>query len=234
MKLFCIPHAGASSISYNTWKKYLDNNIEFVPVELPGHMTRSQEPFCANINEVLIDLEKSIYSHLKDMNEPYAIYGHSLGGFILYFLYFYLIESGFNPPIHLFFSSRWPPYYENSKGLLNLDDFEGSKAKILDMGGFKEEIINNEQMLNFYMKVLIADYRIIQSTTESIPKKIYSNMTILWSDDEPDIIDKDVYEWKEAAGSDIAFIKVKGTHFFPTEEPLKTTNLVNATLKKYL
>lgn len=233
MKLFCIPHAGASSISYNVWRDHLDENIDFIPLELPGHMTRSREPLCKNIEEVVSDLAQSIKNNLNK-NEMYAIYGHSMGGLILYFLYFHLVECGFKPPTHLFFSSRWPPYHNNAKASLNLENLDECKSRIIEMGGFKNEILKNKQLLDYYMNILIADYSLIQSVKISNPQEINSNMTVLWSDKEPDFLDNDVYKWKMSAGNGIAFVKIKGTHFFPTEEPIKTTNIINNTLKKYI
>ncbi|KYD04424.1 hypothetical protein B4102_3270 [Heyndrickxia sporothermodurans] len=232
MKLFCIPHAGASAVSYYPWKKYLDETIDFIPLELPGHMTRAREPFCKSINEAVYELAKPIKNNIKN-NETYAIFGHSMGGLLLYFLYFNLIESGMESPVHLFFSSRWPPYYDNKKAHLNLDNLDESRSKIIKMGGFKKEILNNKQLVDYYMKVLFADYKLIQSVNDCNIKKINTNMTILWSDNEPDIVDEDIYTWKLSAANDIDFTKIKGTHFFPTEDPINTTNIINYTLKKY-
>ncbi|MFD1989556.1 thioesterase II family protein [Paenibacillus nicotianae] len=232
MKLFCIPHAGASAISYNIWKEYLDQKIHLIPLDLPGHMTRSSEPLSENINDVVYDLAQNIKKNILS-NETYAVYGHSMGGLLLYLLYFYLKDQGEPLPIHLFFSSRWPPYYHNEKAYYNLDDLEECKSRIIRMGGFKQEVLNNTALTEYYMNILLADYRLMQSVSIKEIKQINSDITVLWSDNEPDIIDKDIYTWRESAGNNISFVKIKGTHFFPTEEPLKTTNIINYTLKKY-
>lgn len=233
MKLFCIPHAGGSSIPYHSWKDYLDDGIDFIPLDLPGHMPRIREPLCENIDELVDELAQSVQSHLSH-HDMYSIYGHSMGGMLLYFLYFRLLEYGCEPPTHLFFSSRWPPYHHNEKAYCNLDNVEEFKTKLIHMGGFKDEILNNQQLIDYYMNVLLADYRLIQSVTISSPHRIDADITVLWSDREPDIEDEDIYKWKHAVGKRIAFVKMKGTHFFPTEEPLKTTNIINAALRKYM
>jgi len=232
MKLFCIPHAGASSIAYNVWKGYLNESIDFIPLELPGHMTRSREPLSENVDEVVHDLSQLVNKNINN-NEIYAIYGHSMGGLLLYLLHFYLIDCGYTPPTHLFFSSRWPPYHNNAKAYYNLDNLDECKLRFIEMGGFKKEILNNKQLFDYYMKVLLADYRLIQSVRMTNPQTINSNITVLWGDNEPDILDEDIYKWKQSVGNGISFVKIKGTHFFPIEEPLKTTDVINNTLKKY-
>lgn len=232
MKLFCIPHAGASAISYNVWTNYLDQNVNLIPLDLPGHMTRSSEPLSEDIHEVVYDLAQNIKKNIHS-NETYAVYGHSMGGLLLYLLYFYLKDKGDLLPIHLFFSSRWPPYHHNEKAYYNLDHLEECKSRIIRMGGFKKEVLNNTALTEYYMNILLADYRLMQSVSIKEIKQIDSDITVLWSDNEPDIVDKDVYTWRESAANNIAFVKIKGTHFFPTEEPLKTTNIINYTLKKY-
>src|SRR5690554_5667556 len=107
MKLFGIPHAGGSSIAYKVWEGYLDNGIEFIPLELAGHTLRSREPLSENLDVVVHDLAQSMKKSLND-NEIYAIYGHSMGGMLAYYVYFHLLNCGYEPPAHLFFSSRWP------------------------------------------------------------------------------------------------------------------------------
>lgn len=232
MKLFCIPHAGGSTIPYHAWKRHLDDHIEFIPLDLPGHMPRFQEPLCDTVEDLVEDLVQSIKNSLHS-NESYAIYGHSMGGMLLYFIYFRLLEEGCEPPVHLFFSSRWPPYHHNDQAHYNLDNEEESKERLMGLGGFNELIMDNKPMLDYYMNVLLADYRLIQSVGVSSPRPIYSDITALWCDSEPDMEDKDIYKWKLSAGAGIAFVKMKGSHFFPTEEPFKTANVINVKLRKY-
>lgn len=233
MKLFCIPHAGGSSIAYNVWTNYLHESIDFIPLDLPGHMPRSREPLCESLDEAVLDLAQSIEKKLKK-DDLYAIYGHSMGGLLLYFLYFRLIMDGCNPPAHLFFSSRWPPYHCNEKAYINTDRWEEFRSRLIKMGGFNSEILHNEELLDYYIKILLADYHLIQSVKESRSQIIFSDMTVLWSYNEPDIFDEDIYKWKLSAGNRIAFVKIKGTHFFPTEDPEKTTEIINNTLRKYI
>ncbi|WP_127530289.1 thioesterase II family protein [Paenibacillus kobensis] len=233
MKLFCIPHAGGSTLSYLPWKKHLNDHITFVPLDLPGHMPRNQEPICHDVKDAVEDLYQSLKNNLQ-AHEKYAIFGHSMGGMLLYFLYFRLVEDGCELPEHLFFSSRWPPYHDNPKAYFNLDNEEESKQRLIKMGGFNEVLVHNKPMLDYYMGVLLADYRLIQSTPAVRAQTIYSDMTAMWSDNEPDIADEDIYSWKRSAGSRLTFVKMSGTtHFFPTEEPLKTVNVINTTLQKY-
>ncbi|WP_128893908.1 thioesterase II family protein [Longirhabdus pacifica] len=233
MKLFCIPHAGGSTIAYNVWKKHLDEHIEFVPLDLPGHMPRIREPLSDSMEEIVTDLTHLIKKNLNG-NEPYAIYGHSMGGMLLYFLYFRLVEEGLTLPVNLFFSSRWPPYHNNKKAYYDLSNEEECRHRLIEMGGFSPEVLNNKALLDYYLNVLIADYHVIQSVGTCKPDKMYVDMTLLWSDNEPDIADEDIYTWKKSAGKGITFVKMKGSHFFPTEEPMKTTNIINTTLRKYM
>jgi surfactin synthase thioesterase subunit len=233
MKLFCIPHAGGSSISYRIWQTYLDDHIEFIPLDLPGHMPRTREPLCDNVEQIIQDLAQTVRNETKE-GEPYSIFGHSMGGILLYFLYFYLQEHGHKPPEHLFISGRWPPYHYNGKENYQLDDMEAFRRIFIEKGGFSKEILSNKPLTDYYMGILLADYRLIQSVEPGEPRTIYSNMTILWSDKDPDVGDEDVYKWKLAAGGGISFAKLKGTHFFPTEEPEKTAQVMNTALRRYI
>lgn len=76
MKLFCLPHLGGSASIYYQWKKYLNEKIEIVPIELAGRGERIKECFYEDFSTLISDVSEKISI---EENEKYAFFGHSMG-----------------------------------------------------------------------------------------------------------------------------------------------------------
>lgn len=100
VKLFCIPCAGGSANAYLKWNNYLQYNIELCPIELKGRGGRSDEAYYEDIDEAVED----VFNLIKDSinNNEYALFGHSMGGLIVYELYYKLLENGMKLPKQIF------------------------------------------------------------------------------------------------------------------------------------
>lgn len=77
MQIFCLPHAGSSAWNYLQWRKYTDQRIEIVPLELAGRGEKQNLPLRQTMEETISDVIgdfKNSYTGGK-----YAVFGHSLG-----------------------------------------------------------------------------------------------------------------------------------------------------------
>jgi len=79
MKIICLPFAGGNKYSYTKLKPFLNKEIDFVTLELPGRGARSLEPLESNMDLLVQDLYRQIQPYLSS---DYMIYGHSMGGLI--------------------------------------------------------------------------------------------------------------------------------------------------------
>ena len=86
MKIFCLPYAGGSSSVFAKWKTYMSRDIEIVAPELAGRGTRFNDEKYVSIQSAADDIY-SIFLKKINRNEKFAIFGHSMGCFIVYELY---------------------------------------------------------------------------------------------------------------------------------------------------
>ncbi len=101
MILYCVPHAGSSALNFYQWKLHMIDNIEIVPLELAGRGAKSDQDLYRDFDEAVDDLVEDIVNYQSD--EEYALFGHSLGCWLVYHVYFRLMKKGMKPPVHLFF-----------------------------------------------------------------------------------------------------------------------------------
>ncbi|MGI5351740.1 thioesterase II family protein [Streptomyces sp. CA-250714] len=81
LRLFCFHHAGAGALTFARWRRGFDPGVCVLPVRLPGRETRLREPRITDGRRLLDELDAQLGPLLE---QPYALYGHSLGALVAY------------------------------------------------------------------------------------------------------------------------------------------------------
>lgn len=229
-KLFCIPYSGGSAEVYRKWSKALYSDIQLIPVELPGHGKRIFEPLQDDLNTIVEDIAATIVSHV-DSNDNYAIYGHSLGSLVTFETYYKLIEKGLHKPQHIFFSGRNAPQNRlNRTSIHRLPDEQFLHA-VMSYGGNTHEIIHNQELLNLFLPILRADFKVSETYDHQEKKeKIASDITVINGRNDHSATMYDMSEWRYYAGGAATFHTVDGGHFFIIENYGPVVDIINHTL----
>jgi medium-chain acyl-[acyl-carrier-protein] hydrolase len=233
IKLFCIPHAGASSSMYLKWEEFLYSQVELRQVELAGRGKRFKEKLLTNFSDVITDCCNIILRDMKDVNPlPYAIYGHSLGGLIAFGVCNSIQENKLTQPIHLFISGCTPPGRIDPKD--NLDNLSNSEfiKEIASYGGIPLNLLQDPKMLNLFLPILRADFNVFFShTLRDLKHKVNTDVTILYGNEDIGISKID--EWKAYVCKECDIQIFKGDHFFTMENNEGIINLINCKLARY-
>ncbi|MCG8907010.1 MULTISPECIES: thioesterase II family protein [Pseudomonas] len=156
LRLFCLPYSGASAMVYARWKRQLPNWIEACPVELPGRGRRFAESLQTDLRALASQLADEIAARL---DQPYALFGHSLGGLLAFELAHALRERGLPRPQALFASAASAPARRDSHRELAQ---EQSDAQLIErmrrLGGTPEAVFADEEMLRLTLPVMRADF----------------------------------------------------------------------------
>jgi len=156
LRLFCLPYSGASAMVYARWKRQLPGWIEVCPVELPGRGRRFAENLQTDLRALASQLADEIAARL---DQPYAIFGHSLGGLLAFELAHALRERGLPMPQALFASAASAPARRDSHRELAQ---EQSDAQLIErmrrLGGTPEAVFADQEMLRLTLPVMRADF----------------------------------------------------------------------------
>jgi len=100
INLFCIPFAGGSYYAYKNFENHVADFINVVPIDIPGRGRRWGKPLLTSMH----DMAEDVYQQIKEkLDEPFAVYGHSMGSTVGYLLAEKLIrEKKTAIPLHLF------------------------------------------------------------------------------------------------------------------------------------
>lgn len=213
--LFCLPYAGGSSRSYLSWKKYSKDKFQIVPVELSGRGAR----FCENKYNTFEEMVYDTFNYVKEYLEynvvdEYAIFGHSMGSWIVYEIYKKIKESNIKRPIHIIFSGNSAPFYkERGKKIHNLPDDEFVK-KILELGGASEQLLRDEKMGKIFIEILRNDYKLLENYECNDSEAIIESDISVFNGISDSITNEALSSWKRATKKKCSIYNFEGGHFF--------------------
>ena len=129
------------------------------------------------------------------------------------FILYKIKESGDNSPLHAFFSGKGAPSIKNKTSIYNESD-EVIIKEIYDLGGTPKELLNQKEILNIFLKIIRADYEIIE-TYEYIEKKekLDFPISVFYGADDKLTIDN-LKLWENVTNSGFEKVRFNGGHFF--------------------
>lgn len=229
MNLFCLPYAGASASLYNKWKNYLLDFINLKPIELPGRGMKIMDEYITNIHDAVNNIYNGIKSEIND--EPYAIFGYSLGSWLAFELCLKIKQENMKAPSHVFFAAKEPPHYkttEHSNYLLSDDKFIDT---ILKKGGTPLELFEDDDFIEFLLPTMRADYEMLDKYIyNSGHITINSDMTVLNGLNDTVIDNSNMHEWERYGAYNFDKIDFDEGHFFIHTNTKKIVNEINQKL----
>jgi len=224
LKLFCVPHAGSSALNYYKWSTYLPKTIKVIPLELAGRGQKSSKDLYDTFEEAVDDLALDLKSNIED--EDYALFGHSLGCWLVYELYFKLKEMGLRMPSHLFLSGRFSPLTDRAHTKISELDDDEFLEHVKQIGGLTDDLLLNPKLLAIYMKIFRSDFKIIESYEPKQTELIQCDCTVLSGTNDTSISNKELLLWNQLTAQGCMICKIKGGHFFPFDNAQDTTQVI--------
>lgn len=231
MRLILIPFAGGSQYSFTNLANHaVSKGIKSFTVEYPGRGRRFRDPFHDNVDDLVEDVFEQIRHALVP---PYAIYGHSMGTIVGYLLARKIMRLNLPKPFHLFFSGCGAPSVrdeEPPKHLLPKKDFI---AKLKELGGCPEEILQDEELLNIFEPVIRADFKVIETYRHTVHAPMEIPITvIIGKEDKPTY--EDAAAWQLETSKKVEVIEFPGNHFFILGKETEIVDIINRKLRTAL
>ncbi|WP_239616495.1 thioesterase II family protein [Cohnella mopanensis] len=216
MKLFCLPYAGASAAIYFRWKKCLAPILECIPLELAGRGTRSGERFYEGMEEAREDVLRLLEARMD--GAPYALFGHSMGGMILYETARLIRDRNLPAPVKLLFSGRPAPETPAPESPIHgLPDGEFTE-RILQMGATSEELFASKPLRDAFMPILRADFRLVETYEYEEKKPLPWEIAVITGEEEK-WTTAEVEGWKRHTSAHCRVVNLPGGHFYWQDRP---------------
>ena len=212
LRLFCFPYAGGNASIFRTWPQSLPDDIEVCPIQLPGRGTRLREPPISDLS-ILAKVLAQVLRPLFDI--PFAFFGHSLGGLIIFELARELRRNHNNiHPVQLVVSgTRAPQRAHRERDIHNLPRAEFI-AELRRLKGTPDEILENLELMEIMLPVLRADFALYESYTYAVEPPLGYPIAVFGGLDDPRVEYADLEAWGDQTTVPLTPKMLRGGHFF--------------------
>lgn len=233
VQLFLLHFAGGSRYSFDFLKEYLHHEVEFIPLELPGRGKRFGEPLIQDKTAAIFDYCNQIKT--RRSNQPYIIYGHSMGATLGISVAHLMQKSGDQPKVLIVSGNSGPGTLpvdnegneipKKTRYLMNTIDF---KNELIELGGAPEEVLNNKEIFDFFEPILRADFEVLERETNYSETDILTNIPICAIMGSEEKTSNQITNWQRFTTEKFEHSIVTGNHFFIHEHAKKLSDLIIA------
>ena len=227
VNLFCVPYAGGNAYSYRSLEQRMPQAIKVRPLELPGRGQRSNESRATSLQEMALDL---LAVMRPSLNQPYALFGHSMGAFVAYLISCQLVRECLPLPSHLFLSGKGPPHRSSGEApwhALPLGEF---KLKLAELGGCPAAVLDNRELMDYFAPMIRDDMRIISEYQHNHVPPLAVPITVMIGAAD-NTTKAQAAGWNELTTAGFRLLQYEGGHFFWLDHLDDICELMRSTLK---
>ncbi len=210
VRLIVLPHSGAGAASFNRWLGLWPASIAPVRVQLPGREEAAAEPPLRRVRDAVDALLPQV---VQFVDEPRALYGHSMGALVAFELARALTSAG-SPPVHLFVSGRRAPHRPASRATIHElpeDEFIAALEKMDESAGLTRR---SPTFLRYAMPLTRADLELSEIYTYEPAPRLGCPVTAFYGTEDPVVDPAEVEAWREQTSASFAIQGFPGAHFF--------------------
>lgn len=213
LRLFCFPYAGGSASIFRSWQEKLPPEVEVCPIQYPGRENRLAEQPYRHLSLLLEGLSQIIRSYL---DLPFALYGHSLGGYVSFELIRQLVNERGPNPVHLFVSGCRAPQLPNTDPPIHALPDSEFIHELRRLNGTPELVLQNAELMELLMPVLRADFEIVETYHYHHPKGELWDwpVTVFGGMSDGEVAEAELAAWREHTRSTFRVQMFPGDHFF--------------------
>ncbi len=226
IKLVCLPFSGGSEFAFRPLEKYWPNTWKISTLTYPGRGHRLHQALCNNMEDLVDDCWLQLRGKL---DEPYVLFGHSMGALVAYLLTHRIIENKGPLPLKLILSGTYGPSVLPKRPYRYLFSKEEFKTKLRSYGGLPDEILNDNAAYDFFESIIRSDFKLIETWRKN-SKPLLNVPAIVITGTEEDMSEADIQLWQEEFRMRVIFNKIEGDHFFLFKKPLEFVDLVKRSL----
>lgn len=218
-QLFLLHFAGGNIYSFRAMIPLL-TAFDVVPLELPGRGKRSSSPLLYDFKSAVTDIYEQICAGRNSAR--FAIFGHSLGAYLALAVT-QLLEKHLQPPAFLFTSGNAGPGIRNNTDWHLLDDRDFIE-KLTALGGIPPEFLEDEDLMNYYLPILRADFELAEKSTFD-PFVTHVPIYAMMGSQEENT--GNIGNWQRFTHASFRYSLFEGGHFFIHTHPEKIAAIIN-------
>lgn len=207
-RLFCFPCAGGDVTMFRDWYQYLPDT-EVWCANLPGRGVLSSTPYPENFADLIHPILAELSKDFTD--KPIMLLGHSFGALVAYALALDLQRN--NEPVEaLLVCARRGPERKGRYDFSAMSD-EQVLGKLIEMNSIPDELMQSEELLSFYLKVIIRDL-VLNETIVSTGQPLSVPLYIYAGAEDAVVSLEDIAAWQTVTTGAVVQRDFAGDHLF--------------------
>jgi acyl transferase domain-containing protein/surfactin synthase thioesterase subunit/acyl carrier protein len=211
--LFCFPYAGGSPTIFKNWTNNNLRNIQIGAIHLPGRGKRfSEQP----LKSIVSIAETVVEAMLPYLTKRFSMFGHSMGGLIMYEVALLLQKQGLPMPQYLFPSGVVAPHLYHIPDYHELSD--DKFVSLLKKIGFKasQVLFENEDAKKLLLPISRSDLALAAKYSKECSGQQTLNVPIIAFGGSEDAwaVESEIYQWKNYTTQKFEICMLSGKHYF--------------------
>lgn len=231
VRLFCIPYAGSGTAAYRGWAEAADPSIDVLYVQLPGRENRLRERPLTSMQAVV---EEAVNAMLPEMDRPFALYGHSLGGILAFETAVALRERTGQLPLHLFVSaSRAPHLPYDFPPLTGLPDIAFLDELHRRYESIPNQLMEDPEIRDLLLPCLRADLTVLETYRYHRGDALACGITCFGGLQDRTVARDALEAWRQHTTKEFRLQMLAGNHLFLQPAKKELVAAINETLRPY-
>lgn len=227
-RLVLLPFAGGGVGVYRTWQSGLGDDVDVVPLQLPGRERRMAEKPHVAMEHLLSELVPVVVA-LADRDV--VLFGHSMGAAIAWEIALRL-EAASRPLRRLIVSARRAPTTPPpSPPMFALSDARLIAETERRYGPFPAVLRDHPALLATFLPTLRADLQLLETSRPTLGV-LDAPITALWATEDASTPQDAVTPWVERTRGGVEVCEVRGGHFWLRDDPDAAVRQVRAVLAR--
>lgn len=211
LRLFCFPYAGGGALSFRTWPNGLSTTIEVCAVELPGRGTRMRLAPFTQLEPLVEALAQAL---LPNLNKPFALFGHSMGGLVSFELARLLRRKYGLLPVHLFVSGRRAPQVPDLDPPIHALPEPAFLDELRRYNGTPEAVLENKELMQLLLPILRADFAVLETYVYTTEPPLGCPITAFGGLQDCKVSCDHLEAWRNQTSASFSLQMLPGDHFF--------------------
>lgn len=210
-RLFLFHHAGGAASAFHGWGDLAPAEVETVAVQLPGRENRFSEPLITAMDPIVRAVADALDPFV---DEPFALFGHSMGARVAYAVSVELADRGRPVPSALVVSASRAPHHPSARP--NLHDLPDDVFidELVRIGGIPDAIRRSGEMMEMMARIARADFSVLETWSPPAGRRSPAPIVALGGEDDGSAPRAALQSWADLADGDFRVRLFPGGHFY--------------------
>ncbi|MBC7953240.1 MAG: thioesterase [Rhodospirillaceae bacterium] len=206
-----LPFAGDSGNGYGALLPLRGHpdRARFQQICLPGHGERMAEPLLTDLDALAADAFRQIAPKMRNCD---VLYGHSMGALLALAVVRRARALLFPLPRAIVVSGMRGPSRFVARARAKLSR-EGLREELRRLGGSPGEILDNDEMFDFFEPLIRADFSAVENYRYGAEPPLPVPITVIVGD-EDEVTADEADAWQRETAHPLTLTSMPGGHFF--------------------